>query len=182
MSQQNPWRTKSSRVIYKNPWITVREDQVVRPDGNDGIYSVVETRIATGVVALTEKEEIYLVGQYRYPTSRYSWEIIEGGTDKNELPLNAAQRELAEEAGLIAAKWVPLLENIELSNCHSSELGCLYLATELSETAKAPEGTEVLETICIPFEKALQMVRGGEILDAFSIIGILHAADRLGYK
>ncbi|MCB0324037.1 MAG: hypothetical protein KDD69_10705, partial [Bdellovibrionales bacterium] len=65
MSEENPWKRVSSRVVYQNPWITVREDQVIRPDGARGIYGVVETRIAVGVVAVTEAEEVYLVGQYR---------------------------------------------------------------------------------------------------------------------
>ncbi|NLF58413.1 MAG: DNA mismatch repair protein MutT, partial [Candidatus Hydrogenedens sp.] len=51
--EQNPWKTLGSRVVYRNPWITVREDEVIRPDGLPGIYGVVETRIAAGVLALT---------------------------------------------------------------------------------------------------------------------------------
>jgi len=102
---QNPWQTKSSRLVYENAWIRVREDQVTCPDGQPGIYGVVETRIATGVIALTPQHEIYLVGQFRYPTGEYSWEIIEGGTEDGEEPLAAAKRELQEEAGLVARTW-----------------------------------------------------------------------------
>ena len=108
MRTENPWKTLESRLVYSNPWISVREDQVIRPDGQNGIYSVVETRIATGVVALTPERDVYLVGQYRYPTEMYSWEIIQGGADEDEEPLAACKRELQEEAGLIAKDWTPL--------------------------------------------------------------------------
>ena len=68
MLKENPWTKLDSKVIYRNPWLTLREDRVLRPDGEPGIYSVFETRIATGVVALTPVGEIYLVGQFRYAT------------------------------------------------------------------------------------------------------------------
>jgi 8-oxo-dGTP pyrophosphatase MutT (NUDIX family) len=175
MSEQNPWITKESRVIYSNPWITVREDAVIRPDGQPGIYGVVETRIATGVVALTNDRHVYLVGQYRYPTNHYSWEIIEGGTDENEEPLLAAKRELKEEGGLIARTWTQLGDEIHLSNCFSSEIGFLYLAEDLEETNSSPDGTEVLQLRKLPFDHAIAMVDSGEIKDAMSIMGLLRA-------
>jgi len=120
---KNPWTTLATRVVYTNPWITVREDKVLRPNGSPGIYGVVETRLATGVLALTPEEDCYLVGQYRYTMHEYSWELIEGGSDPGEDALAAAQRELREEAGLTARDWQPLGGEIHLSNCHSSERG-----------------------------------------------------------
>lgn len=155
----------------------VREDQVTRPDGKPGIYGVVETRIATAVVALTDDRKVYLVGQYRYPTERYSWEVIEGGCELGEEPLETAQRELREEAGLLAKNWQDLGGEIQLSNCISSELGRFFLATGLTETKSEPEGTEVLEIKCLPFEDALEMVHKGEIQDAMSIIAIYRARE-----
>ncbi len=172
MSTENPWKTLKSRVVYSNPWISVREDQVIRPDGQNGIYGVVETRIATGVVALTPERDVYLVGQYRYPTEMYSWEIIQGGTDKDEDPLVACQRELQEEAGLIAKEWTQLGGEIHLSNCVSSEKGYVYVAEVLSETQASPDGTEVLQIKKVSFEKALRMAQCGEIVDAMSVIAI----------
>lgn len=179
MSTENPWKRIESRTVYTNPWLTLREDQVIRPDGKPGIYSVIETRIATGVVALTPEEKIYLIGQYRYPTEEYSWEIVEGGSEPGEDPLATAKRELREEAGLIAEEWTPLGGEIHLSNCISSEVGRLYLARDLTEVAPEPDGTEVLQIKKIPFTEALEMVDAGEIKDAMSIIGILRAARML---
>src|SRR5437868_652855 len=116
MSEVSPWKCLSSRTVYTNDWIKVREDQVIRPDGKPGIYGVVETRIATGVLALTPDLQVYLVGQYRYPMDEYSWEIIEGGSDDgDDGALLTAQRELQEEAGLVAEHWEPLGHELHLS-------------------------------------------------------------------
>ena len=180
MTQQNPWKTLSTRMIYENPWISVREDQVIRPNGTPGIYGVVEARLATGVVALTEENEVYLVGQYRYPTNVYSWEIIEGGADTGEDALTAITRELKEEAGLTAAHWEELGGEFHLSNCFSAERGRLFLARRLTDGESAPDDTEQLQVKKVPFAEALRMVDSGEIVDAVSIIGILRAQRHLG--
>ncbi len=177
-ADQNPWRRLSSRIVYENPWIRVREDAVVRPDGAPGIYGVVETRPATGVIALTDDDEVYLVGQYRYTLDTYSWEIVEGGADPGETPLEACQRELREEAGLVAAHWTPLGAEIHLTNCHSSECAYLFVATGLRHVGAEPEGTEQLRVRKVPFHEALAMVDRGEIPDAVSIMAILRL-DRL---
>ncbi len=175
MSFENPWKTLGTRLIYQNPWIRVREDSVIRPDGNPGIYGVVDTRIATGIVALTEDKQVYLVGQYRYPTKHYSWEIIEGGSEDNQNALDTARRELKEEAGLEAEKWLQLGEEFHLSNCFTSEVGYIFLATDLKEVGAEPEGTEVLQVKKVPFEDAIKMVDSGEIKDGVSIVGLLRA-------
>ncbi|MFP6582983.1 MAG: NUDIX hydrolase [Candidatus Hydrogenedentota bacterium] len=171
----NPWKTVKSRIVYKNPWISVREDEVIQPNGTPGIYGVLDTRIANGVVALTPEREVYLVGQYRYPNDVYSWEIIEGGTDEGEEPLECAKRELKEEAGLIAQTWHLLGHEIHMSNCVTSEVGYLFIAEDLMETESDPDDTEILQIRKVPFTDAIAMVESGEIVDAFTIIGLLLA-------
>ncbi len=180
MSEGNPWRTLSTRVVYKNPWITVREDQVINPAGNPGIYGVISTRVATGIVALTNDNQIFLVGQYRYTMNTYSWEIPEGGAEEGEEPLLAAKRELKEEAGVEAALWEQLGGEVHVSNCVSSERGILFLARQLDEGIASPEETEVLKVKKVPFSEALAMVDRGEITDGLSIIAILRAARLMG--
>ena len=179
MSTENPWTTLATRHIYDNPWISVREDQVIRPDGNPGIYGVVTTRTATGVLALTPDDDLYLVGQYRYAIDQYSWEIIEGGGPPEDDPLEIAARELEEEAGLVAREWTRLAGQFHLSNCISSEVAYLYLARDLTATVPNPDPTEVLDVRTVPFASAVDMVVRGEITDAMSVMGILLAARQL---
>jgi 8-oxo-dGTP pyrophosphatase MutT (NUDIX family) len=172
---ESPWRRLSSRRIYANPWIAVREDQVIRPDGNPGIYGVVEFQNwAVGVVPLTEDGDTFLVGQYRYTLGFYSWEIPEGGGAKTETPLASAQRELREETGLTAARWTYLGE-AHLSNSATDEAGCVFLAEDLTPGEAEPEGTEELRLWRLPLEEAVRMAQTGEISDALAIIGLLRA-------
>jgi 8-oxo-dGTP pyrophosphatase MutT (NUDIX family) len=169
----NPWTTVGSRHVYSNPWIYVREDQVVRPDGSPGIYGVVTTKLACGVVALTDADEVVLVGQWRYALQAYSWEIVEGGADPGEDGLAAIQRELVEEAGYEAARWERLGHEIALSNSVTDEVAHLWVATGLTEVPRAPDPTEVLEVRLVPVADALAMVDRGDISDAMSVIALL---------
>lgn len=170
---KNPWRTLSTRQAYDNPWISVREDKVVRPDGAEGIYGVVHFKNrAIGVLAV-EGEEVYLVGQYRYPLGEYSWEIPEGGCPEDEDPLDAARRELEEETGLRARNWRRLGE-AHLSNSVSDELAIWFLATGLTQGERSPEGTEQLNVRRVPFAEALRMALRGEIKDSLSLLAIMH--------
>ena len=174
-SESNPWRRLSSRPIYANPWIKVREDQVIRPDGNPGIYGVVEFQSwAIGVVPLTEDGDTFLVGQYRYTLDLYSWEIPEGGGAKTETPLAGAQRELREETGLVASTWTYLGE-AHLSNSATDEVGCVFLAEGLTLGEAEPDGTEDLRLWRLPFAEAVRMALTGEISDALAVIGLLRA-------
>lgn len=174
--QRNPWRTLSSREVYENNWIRVREDSVIRPDGEPGIYGVVHFRNrAVGVLAVDEDDFIYLVGQYRYTLDRYSWEIPEGGCPVGEEPLSAAKRELEEETGLSASHWERLGE-AHLSNSVTDELAIWYVARGLTQGEHSPEGTEELKVLRVPFSRALEMVLTGEITDALSRLAIMQYA------
>lgn len=169
---KNPWQTLSSREVYDNPWIKIREDQVVRPDGEPGIYGVVHYKnVAIGILPV-EDGQIYLVGQYRYPLDQYSWEIPEGGCPEGEDLLAAAQRELAEETGLRADKW-KLMGEAHLSNSVSDERAVWFLATGLTQGEQEPEGTELLNIRRVPISQVLSMALTGEITDALSLLAIM---------
>ncbi|MDQ3818851.1 MAG: NUDIX hydrolase [Acidobacteriota bacterium] len=169
---KSPWQTLSSREVYDNAWIKVREDAVIRPDGGRGIYGVVHFKnIAIGILAI-EDDLIYMVGQFRYPLDEYSWEIPEGGCAEGEDPLDAAKRELEEETGLRAEVWKKLGE-AHLSNSVSDEFAIWFLATRLKQGEHRPEGTEKLQIRRVTFQEAVAMALRGDITDALSLLAIM---------
>jgi hypothetical protein len=98
----NPWTRASRTLAYENDWIQVFHDEVLRPDAQPGVYGVVHPRThAVGVVAIDDRDQVLLVGQYRYTLDRYSWEIPEGGVPIGEDPLEGARRELPEELAFV---------------------------------------------------------------------------------
>jgi 8-oxo-dGTP pyrophosphatase MutT (NUDIX family) len=176
--RSNPWTTRSSRLVYENPWIAVREDQILRPDGQPGIYGVVHFKHkAVGVLPVDDQGRVWLVGQHRYPLGRYSWEIPEGGGHGDETPEETAVRELREETGLLASR-LELIASTHLSNSVSDELAYIYRATGLTPGPSAPEGTERIEVKLVTWEDAWSMLQSGEITDSMSVIALLHEAVR----
>jgi 8-oxo-dGTP pyrophosphatase MutT (NUDIX family) len=177
--KKNPWTTLSSREIYLNPWIRVREDQVLKPDGSPGIYGVVEYRNrAVGVVPIDNDGYTWLVGQYRYTHNRYEWEIPEGGCPEGESLEDCARRELLEETGLVASELEPLLLDIQLSNSIGDETAHLFIARGLTQETPQPEDTEQIAIRRLPLAEAIQMVTSGQIRDSMSVIALLALARR----
>ena len=172
----NPWQTKSSRTVYKNSWIRVREDQVIRPDGGPGIYGVIEIKPSVGVVAINERDEVALVGQWRYTVSRYSWEIPRGGSHPGETDmLQVARRELAEEAGVCAKIWKPL-GPVDVCNGVTDDVQSLFLATDLSPTERKLDPEEDIRVEWKPFPEAVEMALDGRITEVCSMAAILRVA------
>ncbi len=88
------WKTKSTRIAYENPWISVSHNEVITPTGTDGIYGVVHFKnIAIGVVPIDSDGNTWLVKQSRYSLNQYTWGISEGGCPQGESPVAAAKRE-----------------------------------------------------------------------------------------
>ena len=176
MKAENTWKQLTTKPIYSNPWISVREDQVQNPGGGTNIYGVVSFKnMAIGIVPIDEEGNTYLVGQWRYTLNEYFWEIPEGGGPIGIAPLEAAKRELKEETGLTATIWTDL-GKIHTSNSVTNEYGYLYLAQGLRLGKAELEETEAdLIVKKVPFAEALLMVMDGRITDSLSMVGILKA-------
>lgn len=174
----NPWKTKSSKIVYKNPWIKVHEDKVIRPDGKGGIYGVIDKQDGIGIVVLDYKNRVYLAGQWRYLTGKYTLSIIGGTREDGETPLASAKRELLEEVSLVANKWEHLITfypSLEVFN----EKVYMFLARGLSKINNKKDMAEDVRAKKVDFNKAIDMIRRGEIVDGFAIVGLLAAKERL---
>jgi 8-oxo-dGTP pyrophosphatase MutT (NUDIX family) len=171
-----PWTRRTRRVAYENDWITIWHDDVIRPDGQPGIYGVVHfANLAVGVLVLDDTGRVLLVGQHRYALDRYSWEIPEGGVPAGESALDGARRELREETGVEAEHWIELGRS-HLSNSVSDEAAVLYLATGLRHGVATPDGTEALDVRWVAFDEVLAMTLDGRISDALTILAVQRAA------
>lgn len=168
----NPWQTINEEKIYDNPWISLHHKNVITPGGEKGIYGVVKYKhTAIGIVPLDKDLNTYIVGQYRLPLEKYSWEIPEGGGEPNEDPLVSAQRELSEECGIVAKKW-KLIQNFHLSNSVTDEVGYLFIAQDLIISEAHPDSNEELETKKIPFSELFEMVLNGTVTDSMTIMAV----------
>jgi ADP-ribose pyrophosphatase len=165
--------------VYDNHWISVREDVVELPNGRSTVYGVVECSECVGVLPFLDRDTVLLVGQYRYVAGDFFWEIPTGGQHAGETPTQAAQRELAEEAGHEAGRLVGL-GDFHTSKSILREVAHLYVAEDLRPASRPPDPTEFIERRAFPFHEVVAMVERGEIKDAMTIIAVLRAARQRG--
>jgi 8-oxo-dGTP pyrophosphatase MutT (NUDIX family) len=171
----NPWIVKGVTHAFENDWFRIDEHDVIRPDGAKGYYGVIRIRrLAVGVLPIDVDGRVYLVGQWRFPLGRYSWEMPEGGAEPGEDARGCAERELAEETGLAAASWTQVLE-MDLSNSLTDERAVMFIATDLSPGVAQPDPTEVLKTRTAHFLDVLGRVADGRIRDAMTVATVLRA-------
>lgn len=164
--------------IFSGRIIDVDIERVELPNGSGMELEIVHHPGGAAVVALDEKDRICLLRQYRPAIGDWLWELPAGKIDEEEPPLMTAQRELAEEAGLAAARWEGL-------GCILSSPGVftervhLYLACGLSPVADTPHPDEVFEIHWIALREAWLQARDGIISDAKTVIALFRAAARL---
>ncbi len=162
--------TLGSKQVYANPWMTVREDAIRRPDGSAGIYGVVDM-VDIALVVPADGDRLHLVEQYRYPVSGRRWEFPSGSADQPgdaEATVLAA-RELREETGL-SAGTLTLLGTLEISPSTFSQRCSVFLATDLTQGA-AQRDPEEQDMRSAWFTRAdvERMIGDGAISDAKSV-------------
>ncbi len=169
------WTKHSSKVIYENPWMQIREDRVTNPGGGQNDYGYVHFKNrAIAILPLDDEGCTWLVGQQRYTLDEYSWELPMGGGPLNEDPLAAAKRELKEETGLSAKDWSQVMK-LHTSNSITDEVGYVFVARDLEKGETAFEETEDLSVRRLPLSDAIAMIDRGEITDAISVAALLWA-------
>lgn len=170
-----PWQDQGGSVIHENAWLTLTKHASIAPTGKAAEYTVLRARhLAAGVLPIHEDGTVTLVGQHRFALMAYSWEMPEGGVAPDEDPLEGIQRELAEEAGLKAQHWRQVLA-MDLSNSITDQRCINWVAWGLSPAPTAPDDTEILAVVRVPFTALLREIDRGAIRDVMTVATALKA-------
>ncbi|MDO8507328.1 MAG: NUDIX hydrolase [bacterium] len=181
MDTNPPFKVKGTKTVYENGLLSVSSDTVVYENGPEKEFTKVTLKPGSSALAINDSGEIYLTKEFRYAINEISVEAVSGGIDKNETPLEAAKRELEEEAGLLADEWIDLgLVHPFTAAIHSPNY--MFLAKNLIETEQRLEDSEIIEIIKIPLEEAVQMVMSGKIKHAATCTLILKTEKYLSSK
>jgi 8-oxo-dGTP pyrophosphatase MutT (NUDIX family) len=177
----SPWKKLRSEYHISNPWFKVRIDDVITPTGDKGKYNVVEFPPAVTVIALNKKGEFCLISEYRYTHGHWLWELPIGSIEKKDKkPINAAKRELREEAGLMADDWKYAGYTRGLKGT-SNQVIHIFIAEKIYDAVAEKEDSEVIEEgRFISFKDFFDEVKDGEITDAETISAVAKAAAYLG--
>jgi len=153
----------------------LRDDLIRFPDGAEALYTVVANPDSAFVVPLFDNGDTMLVRQWRHAWETSSWEVPAGTFDGDEDPLECARRELAEETGLVAARYRSL--GVVHGAAFLTGRAHLFLAESLTESARNPETYEQeMEVLRLPFAEALDAALEGEIVHSGSVTALCRAA------
>lgn len=174
------WPVSSSETKYESAYVSLSIDTIIDPGGAEHQRAVVSPNGAIGVLALDAEDRLLLVEQYRHPVRRRLFEIPAGTLDvPGESPLDAAKRELAEEADLVAGHWEPQIKLLATPG-YSTEAWQVFTATDLSpvpeadRTAREAEEADMAQW-WLPFNEAVDAVLAGRISDSLTVAAILAA-------
>lgn len=173
--QHGPWQVLCTCEIYRDPWVRLIKDDVIRPDGQSGTHTITRFKDGVSVLPLDDEGCVYLTEEFHYAQGRRAIEVISGGVEEHEDTLAAAARELREEVGLTAEQWTPLGVVDPLTSQAIAPIS-LFLAERLAFVDAAPDGTETIRRLRVPFAEAVELVMRGEITHSGSCVLILKAA------
>ncbi|MBL8126288.1 MAG: NUDIX hydrolase [Thermomicrobiales bacterium] len=177
--QRGGWTVLGSDVLYENPWIRVREDQVVQPDGEQGTFGVVELGRAVAVLPVHDDGTVSLVCVFRYTINAECIETVAGGIGEDESAEDAARRELQEEIGLAADELIDLGETQQMTEIVVSPVR-LFVARGLRDVPSNQDPTEEISRLDVPLPEAVSWALHGRIVHAATVALVLRAAHLLG--
>mgnify|MGYP000403894154 CR=1 FL=1 len=166
-----PWQVLKTTEAYCDPWLKVECDHVIRPDGKPGTHSVVTIKAGVCVLAFQD-DSVFLTEEFHYAVGQTTIEAVSGGRENDEPPLECAQRELAEELGIVAGSWTEL-STVDPFTASVVSPTTLFLATDLQFQEAAPEGTEQIRCVKMSARQAYEAVCEGRITHTPSCIVIL---------
>ncbi|HSD99004.1 MAG TPA: NUDIX hydrolase [Patescibacteria group bacterium] len=162
----------SSKKVFSAKLFDVKEEILLDHNGKKHTFHDVYAQPVASIIPITPKREIFLINQYRYMHEKHILGIVSGMIEKNETSLQAAKRELKEEAGIIAGQF-ELLAKIELARGTFQQTHFLFLAKDLEIGLQALESDEDISVVRMPLSEAVKKVMIGEIYHATSMIAIL---------
>ena len=173
------WKRVKKNLVYKGRSFNVFVDDILFPSGKQGKFEYLEKFPFVAVIARTNKNKIILVGQYRYTEKAYSWELIEGGVEKNESPLQAAKREFEEEAGLRAKKWKKVGKFIVGTGSFKQEC-FVFLAEDLHKGNQQPEHSgDIMKVKQVSISQLDKMIKQEKIFEGPTLAALYLAKDYL---
>ena len=165
-------RFVSGEQVFDGTLLKVRRDTVKLPDGSLGTREYIRHPGAVAIVPLFDDGRILLERQFRYPHGREFIEIPAGKNEANEPHLETAKRELLEETGYTAQEWTRI-GIIHTAIAYTDEGIEIFLASKLSLGKRKLDAGEFLETLIVPFDEAIAMIRDGRITDAKTVAALL---------
>ncbi len=178
MPVQRPFRVASSRVAWSCAWFSIRKDELVLPDGSRGEYNVLVKGDGVWVVPLTADGRVVLLRAWRHTVDDWCLEVPAGTRKDGDTAEETARKELAEEAGGVAAS----LEHVSRFYTASgvmSEVGHVFLARGVVLGAPHREPVEAMETLVVTADEALRWARDGTMTDSNSALALLRCEQRL---
>jgi 8-oxo-dGTP pyrophosphatase MutT (NUDIX family) len=170
----NPYRLVDTRQICESGVFQLREDLVEGPGNKRFTFSVAEVESGSSILPITGDGYVYLIREYKYAIGRTSIEVASGAMEEGESPLAAAQRELHEELGLVARRWIEL-GTVDPFTTQLVSPNHQFLALDLDQVSKDPDDAEVIERVKVELDEAVRMVMANEITHAPSCALILKA-------
>ncbi len=172
-SSSSPYQTTASRIAWTCPWYSVRQDDIITPDGKPGVYNTVTKENAVWIVPVTTDGQIVLIRNYRYTVNDWCWEVPAGGMGNGRSARETVVAELREELGGTAADLRPI-NQFYVSNGFCDEVGYVFLATGVNMNHSPQyESTEVMTIHPLPSAEVLRMAHAGEITDGPSALALL---------
>jgi len=163
-SQNRPWQKISSRRIYHCAYLDLYKDQVLNPLGRKTNYYYIKKNPFVAIIPEDKNGKLWLVRQYRYTLRKYTWEFPMGHKNsKKETYLNAAKRELSEEACLSAQKWTTIGISY-ISETVLPQYSQIYLAQNLKKIDKIPDPSEISEVKKFSLKEIQKMIIENKIV------------------
>ncbi len=160
-----PWKQIDTKEVYKNPWMSVSEDRVIRPDGSEGIYGVIKKPEGCRVIALDDEQNIILIRISRYPIHKTVIETPAGKLKEGKTALQTAKEELYEETHMKARYW-KLIGKTYWATGLANNYDNVFLATGLygNEDIDKQDGDEGINDVFrVPVSEVKKMIISGEI-------------------